>query len=297
MIVEAVTLSRRAGRVLIHIIVIAMMLACLLPLWNIVMISLSAAEAVDANRVGLWPVHFSLRAYERLLSDTQFWRSFLISVQRVFLALALNMILTALMAYPLSKTNHQFKMRKFYMNVMIFAMLFSGGLIPIFLNIRRLGLLNSIWALVLPGAVPIFSVILLMNFFRSIPRSLEEAAIIDGLNPLQILLKVCIPCSVAALATIALFSIVGSWNDFFSGLIFIRTQANFPLMTYIQTLNVDIAAIARTGDVNALRAAMEVSARNLNAAKIIVAAAPLLCIYPFLQRYFITGIVLGSVKE
>jgi len=295
--VKSSTISHKAGSVIIHVIVIALMFACLLPLWNIVMISFSAAEAVDANLVGLWPVRFSLKAYEKLLSDSQFWRSFFISVERVFLTLLLNMTLITLMAYPLSKSNRQFKMRRFYINLMIFAMLFSGGLIPSFLNVRRLGILNSIWALVLPGAVPIFSVILLVNFFRGIPKSLEEAAMIDGLNPLQVLLQVFLPCSVAAIATIALFSIVGTWNDFFSGLIYIRTKANYPLMTYIQSLNVDMAAIAKTGDINALKAAMEVSVRNLNAAKIITAVIPLLCIYPFLQKYFITGIVMGSVKE
>ncbi|MCL2878865.1 MAG: carbohydrate ABC transporter permease [Treponema sp.] len=297
MMIESGTSAHRAGVVCIHIIAIGLMLACLLPLWNIIMISFSASEAVDANLVGLWPVRFSAQAYGKLLGDSQFWRSFLISVERVALTLGLNLVLVILMAYPLSKTNRQFKMRRFYMGIMIFAMLFSGGLIPSFLNIRRLGLLNSIWALVLPGAVPIFSVILLINFFRGIPKSLEEAAVIDGLNPLQIALRIFLPCSAAAVAVIALFSIVGTWNDFFSGLIYIRTKANYPLMTYIQSLNIDIAAIARTGDVNALKAAMEVSVRNLNAAKIAVAAIPLVCIYPFMQRYFITGIVMGSVKE
>jgi len=297
MIVGSKTLSYRAGKIIVYIIVSVLMLACLLPLWNIVMLSFSAAEAVDANLVGLVPVHFSLKAYEKLFTDTQFWKSFLISVMRVLLSLVINMTLVVIMAYPLSKSNKEFKMRAFYMGLMIFAMLFSGGLIPSFLNIRRLGLLNTIWSLVLPGAVPIFSVILLINFFRGIPKSLEEASVIDGLNPFQILVKVFLPCSKAAVATIALFSIVGAWNDFFSGLIYIRTVANYPLMTYIQSLNVDITAIAQIGDINALKAAMEVSARNLNAAKIVAAVIPLLCIYPFLQKYFITGIVIGSVKE
>jgi putative aldouronate transport system permease protein len=295
--IESKKLSHKAGIALIHIIVILLMLACLIPLWNIVMISFSTAEAVDANRVGLWAVGFTVGAYEKLFTDTQFWRSFFISVKRVILAFVFNMTLTVFMAYPLSKSNRQFKMRRFYIGLMIFAMLFSGGLIPSYLNIRRLGILNTIWALVLPGAVPIFSVILLMNFFRSIPKSLEEAAVIDGLNPLRILLQIFLPCSIAACATIALFSIVGSWNDFFSGLIYIRTQANYPLMTYIQSLNIDLVAIAKSGDINALKAAMEISGRNLNAAKIIVAVIPLLCIYPLLQKYFITGIVMGSVKE
>ena len=295
--IDSKKISYRLGRVLIYAIVILLMLLCLLPLWNIVAISFSSSAAVDANRVGLLPVQFTLAAYQTLVADTQFWRSFLISVERVVLALIINMVLVALMAYPLSKSYRQFKLRKVYMNLLIFAMLFSGGLIPTYLTIRNLHLLNTIWALVLPGAVPIFNVILLMNFFRAIPKSLEEAAILDGLHPLQVLIQIFVPCSIASLATIALFSIVGSWNDFYSGLIYIRTKANFPLMTYIQSLNVDLVAIAKSGDVNALKSAMAVSSRNLNAAKIVAATIPLLMIYPLLQKYFITGIVMGSVKE
>jgi len=295
--IESKKLTYRAGRAVIYGIVLLLTLACLLPLWNIAAISLSAAEEVDANRVGFLPRGFTPAAYAKLVNDAQFWRSFLVSIERVALALLFNMTLVTLMAYPLSKSRCQFKGRAFYMNLMIFAMLFSGGLIPTYLTIRNLRLLNTIWALVLPGAVPIFNVILLLNFFRGIPKSLEEAAVLDGLSPLGVLLRIFVPCSIAPLATIALFSIVGTWNDFFSGLIYIRTKANYPLMTYIQSLNVDLAAIAKTGDLNALKAAMAVSSRNLNAAKIVVATIPLLLIYPFLQRYFITGIVVGSVKE
>ncbi|MEK4111695.1 putative aldouronate transport system permease protein [Paenibacillus sp. DS2363] len=291
-------LKDRIGRFAIYAIVIMLALVCLLPLWNIVAISFSSSEAVSANAVGLVPVNFTTAAYTKIIEDTQFWRSFGISVLRVALALVLNMILIILMAYPLSKSKRDFKGRNIYMNIMIFAMLFSGGMIPSYLLIKNLDMLNTIWALVLPGAVPIFSVILVMNFFSAVPKALEEAAFIDGANPLQVLFKVYVPVSIPALATVALFSIVGTWNDFFGGLIYMTKVSNYPLMTYIQSLNVNIADLLQAGtNSSELSNLTEISNKNLNAAKIVVAVIPLLLIYPLLQKYFVTGIVVGSVKE
>lgn len=291
-------LKDRIGRFAIYAIVIMLALVCLLPLWNIVAISFSSSEAVSANAVGLVPVNFTTAAYTKIIEDAQFWRSFGISVLRVVLALVLNMILIILMAYPLSKSKRDFKGRNIYMNIMIFAMLFSGGMIPSYLLIKNLDMLNTIWALVLPGAVPIFSVILVMNFFSAVPKALEEAAFIDGANPLQVLFKVYVPVSIPALATVALFSIVGTWNDFFGGLIYMTKVSNYPLMTYIQSLNVNIADLLQAGtNSSELSNLTEISNKNLNAAKIVVAVIPLLLIYPLLQKYFVTGIVVGSVKE
>lgn len=294
----SVSLKDRISRFVINATVILLALICLLPLWNIVAISFSSSEAVSANAVGLVPVNFTTAAYTKIIDDAQFWRSFGISVLRVVLTLLLNMILIILMAYPLSKSKREFRGRNIYMNVMIFAMLFSGGMIPSYLLIKNLDMLNTIWSLVLPGAVPIFSVILVMNFFSAVPKALEEAAFIDGANPLQVLFKVYVPVSIPALATVALFSIVGTWNDFFSGLIYMTQVSNYPLMTYIQSLNVDIAELLQSGTNSAqLSNLTEISNKNLNAAKIVVAVIPLLLIYPLLQKYFVTGIVVGSVKE
>ncbi|MCT1904431.1 carbohydrate ABC transporter permease [Oceanobacillus sojae] len=296
--IQGNSLSTKIGKFIIYFIVVSLGLICLLPLWNIVAISFSSGAAVAANIVGLTPINFSTKAYEMIMEDAQFWRSFFISVQRVVLALALNLILIVLMAYPLSKTKREFKSRNIYMNIIIFAMLFSGGLIPTYIVIKNLNLLDTIWVLVLPGAVPIFSVILIMNFFVGVPKSLEEAAIIDGASPLQILFKVYIPVSLPALATVALFSIVGNWNDFMTGLIYMSQISNYPIMTYIQSLTIDIAELVRSGtSSDALQNIAEVQNRNLNAAKIVVSTIPLLLIYPFLQKYFVTGIVVGSVKE
>lgn len=287
-------------KTIIYGLVLLMGLSCLIPMWNVVAISLSGSEAAMANRVGLLPINLTFAAYEKIVSDQQFWRSFGISVFRVVAALLLNLVLIVTMAYPLSKSQKHFTSRKLFMNIMIFAMLFSGGMIPTYLVVKNLGLINSIWSLILPGAVPIGSVILVMNFFRGVPKSLEEAASIDGASPWQTLWKVYIPMSLPSLATVSLFSIVGSWNDFFGGLLYMTRTENYPLMTYIQSLTINIAdTIQNSAGITAeqLQSLTEVSNKNLNAAKIVVAVIPLLLIYPFMQKYFVKGIVVGSVKE
>lgn len=284
--------------VVIHLIVIMLGLICLLPLINIVAISFSGSAAVTANKVGLVPVDFTTLAYSRIIEDAQFWRSFRISVIRVALTLALNLVLVIPMAYAMTRRRSEFRMRNIYMNLLIFAMLFNGGMIPTYIVVKNLGLLNTIWSLILPGAVPIFSVILMMNFFKGIPRALEEAAIIDGANPIQVLLQVMVPCAKPSIATVALFSVVGSWNDFFSGLIYMQKVEDYPIMTYIQSLSIDLQELVKNASSSAaLENISELSNRNLNAAKIVVAVVPLLLIYPFLQKYLISGMTMGAVKE
>lgn len=287
-----------AGRVVIYAIVILLGAACLLPLLNIIAISLSSSEAVSANQVGLIPVKFNLGAYQKMIDDAQLWRSFMISVERAVLSLAVNMVLIVLMAYPLSKSNRQFPGRKIYMKYLIFAMLFNGGMIPTYMLVNSLKLTDTIWALILPGAVPIFNIILVMNFFVGIPKAIEEAALIDGASPMKILLQVFIPCSLPVLATVALFSVVGSWNDFFGGLVYMSKLSDYPLMSYIQTLTISLSQLLNSGvSEEELARLGAVSDRNLNAAKIVLSAIPLIVIYPFFQKYFVSGIVVGAVKE
>ena len=282
------------SRVIIWAVVILLTLSCLLPLINMVAISFSGSNAVSANKVGLWPVDFNTSAYQKLLGDAQFWKSFLISVERVVLGTFINMVFTISMAYPLSKSRNRFRAREIYMKIVIFAMLFSGGIIPLFMVVSKLHLTNTIWSLVLPGAVPVFNVILLINFFKSVPDSLDEAARIDGAGPLTVLLKIYLPVSLPALATVALFAIVNHWNDYFSGLIYMSKAEMYPLQTYIQQLTVDMTQIT---DANQLKQLASMNNRTFNAAKIVVSTIPLLIIYPFLQKYFVTGMVIGAVKE
>lgn len=278
----------------VWLIVILMTLCCLLPLLNTLAISFSNNSAVNANQVGILPVGFTLSSYKKLLEDNQFWRSAWISVLRVVLGTGLNMLMMILLAYPLSRSKNRFASRDIYMKLVIFAMLFNGGLIPGYIIVSKLHLLNTIWALVLPGAVPVFNVILLMNFMKGLPEALEEAAVIDGASEWTILTRVVLPISKPGLATVALFCIVNHWNDYFQGLIYMRTPSKYPLQTYIQQLTIDVSQIT---DPQQLIYFMTISTRTLNAAKIVVATVPLLVIYPFLQRYFVTGIVIGAVKE
>lgn len=292
--IKSKTIGGKTADILIYLTVIFMTMCCLFPLLNMVAISFSDKAAASANMVGLVPVDFTTSAYKTLLGESQFWISFWISIKRVFLGTIINMILTILLAYPLSKSKREFKGHDVYMYIVIFAMLFSGGMIPIYLTIKSYGLLNSIWALIIPGAVPVFNVILLMNFFKGVPKSLEEAAAIDGASKLTILLKIYLPISMPALATIILFCIVNHWNDFFSGLVYMNKTSMYPLQTYIQQLSVDMSQIT---DPEQLKRFAQVSNKTLDAAKIVVSTIPLLIIYPFLQKYFVSGIVIGAVKE
>ncbi|MEC0089452.1 ABC transporter permease [Paenibacillus macquariensis subsp. macquariensis] len=273
---------------------LAFTLSCLIPLVNLLAISFSDNAAASANLVSIFPVNFTFSSYEKLLSDTQFWRSFMISVERVFLGIIVNMSLMILTAYPLSKSSKVFHGQKIYMNLVIFAMLFSGGLIPTFMVVKELHLLDSIWSLILPGAVPIGNVILLMNAFRAVPKPLEEAATIDGASQWTILLRIYIPVVMPTLATVMLFTIVGHWNDYFGALVYINQAANYPLQTYIQQLSVEVQNVT---DPAKLMELAKISDKTLNAAKIVVSTLPLLIIYPFMQKYFVSGIVVGSVKE
>ncbi len=282
------------SKIIIWAVVIGFTLSCLLPLWNMIAISFSGSDAVAANEVGLIPKDVNFTAYSKLLNDSQFWKSFLISVERVVLGLAINMFFTVTMAYPLSKSKRRFPAREIYIKFVIFAMLFSGGIIPLFMVVSNLHLTNTIWSLVLPGAVPVFNVILLINFFRGVPEALDDAARIDGASPLQILTKIYLPVSLPALATVALFSIVNHWNDYFSGLIYMSKAVMYPLQTYIQQLTVDITQVT---DAEQLKQMASMNNRTFNAAKIVVSTVPLLVIYPFLQKYFVSGMVIGAVKE
>jgi putative aldouronate transport system permease protein len=203
------------------------------------------------------------------------------------------MTLLVLSAYPLSKSTQEFKGRNIFMWIFLFAMLFSGGLIPTFLVVRGLGLMDKIWALILPGALQIWSLFLMMNFFREVPKEMEEAAVIDGANHFQILWNVFLPISLPALATLTLFAAVGHWNAWFDGAIYMTRAENYPLQTFLRTVVVQLD-MSRLGiDPFALA---QLSNRSLKSAQIFVTILPILVVYPLLQRYFITGLKLGAVK-
>lgn len=282
--------------IVIYLTVILMALACLIPLMNMLAISFSNSAAATAGRVGIIPVDFTTSSYAKLLKEEQYWRSLLISFERTVFGTLINVILVIFMSFPLSKSTREFCAQKVYMRLVLFAMLFNGGMIPTYLVVNKLHLCDTLWSLILPSAVGVGNIILLMNFFRSVPKELEEAAAIDGANPFQILLNVFVPVSKPCIATIILFCAVGHWNDYFTGILYISKIRNYPLQTYIQSVTAAFD-ISRVTDPKKIQEYLTISEKTLNAAKIVVSTLPLMILYPFVTKYFKDGIVVGAVKE
>ena len=277
-----------------YVFLAAFAVLCLLPLLHIFAVSLSGRAPATGGFVSFFPIDFTLENYNQVIGSKPFLRSLLISVVRVLGGTSLNMVVVILTAYPLSKTAKVFKGRTLFIWFFVFAMLFDGGLIPSFLVVRSLGLLNTIGSLILPNAVPIFSVILMMNFFRDVPKELEESAHIDGASHWHVLWFIYIPLSLPAIATLTLFAAVNHWNAWFDGLIYMTDAANYPMQTFLRTVVVELD-LTQVG-MNPLEL-QRLSDRAIRGAQIIVATIPILLVYPFLQRYFISGIKLGAVKE
>lgn len=268
---------------------------CLLPMVNQLAISFSSSGAVTMGAVGFWPVDFTLESYKYMAEKPEFFMSLGVSLERILLAVPVSMFISVLAAYSLSKRNHEFKARKYYIWYFVVPMLFYGGLIPTYMVVKDTGLIDKIWALVLPSAVNVFNILLMMNFFRAIPKELEEAAVIDGAGNTRVLFTIYLPVSMPMLATVTLFFIVNHWNAWFDGLIYMNLPEKYPLQTYLQTMVVsrDLMVMESLRDIRQLS---EISDRTGKAAQIFLAALPVLAVYPFLQKYFTTGIVMGSVK-
>ena len=283
--------------IVIYIVTGAIGMLCILPILNTLALSLSSSTQAMAGKVGFWPKDFTLEAYKFVMSDQQFYASFFTSIKRVLLGGILNFIMMVLAAFPLSHSERSFRGRNIYMWLLIFTMLFNGGLVPTYIVVSQLGLMDSLWALILPGAVPIWNCILLMNFFKNLPDELEEASFIDGAQPVQILVSIYLPISLPALATVILFSLVGHWNEFFSGMIYMNSAQNYPLATYISTMVNITKDLSTITDPDELQTLMKTSDTTVNSAKIFISMVPILIVYPFVQKYFVTGLVVGSVKE
>jgi len=268
-------------------------LLCVIPLVHVLAVSVSSSEYVNANRITFVPMGFTLENYARTFTSNGFMNALGITFLRTILGTALSMLLCFLAAFSLSKEDSYFKGRSIYAWFFVITILFHGGLIPSYLVVVNTGLKNTIWALILPGAVAVFNVVLMMNFFRGIPKELEEAAQIDGAGIVRTLFMIFLPISMPSIATLSLFTIVTHWNSWFDGMIYMEANRQ-PLATFIQSMikNTDFTKIhVNPSDLRIL------SERALKATQIFVGALPVLLVYPFLQRYFVHGMTLGSVKE
>ena len=268
---------------------------CVLPFVHLLAVSFSSSSAVAAGKVGFLPVEFTTSSYEYVITGGRFLHAMAISLERVVLGTLLNVALMVLTAYPLAKDD--LPGRGFLSGFFVLTMLIGGGMIPTYLLVSGLGLKDTIWALILPGALPVYNMIILMNFIRGLPHELEEAAWIDGANPFQTLIQIIFPLLGPSLATVGLFCMVGHWNDWFAGMIYMSNHMNYPLQTYLQTLLVDFEKLLQadtSGNIQDILSKM--NARTGRAAQLFLGALPIMCVYPFLQRYFTKGLTLGSVK-
>lgn len=268
---------------------------CFLPFVHVISISFSSAVEAAAGHVFFWPKGFHTFAYSWMFKKDAFWNSLMMSLYRVLLGYTINMLIVLFTAYPLSKEVRQFRWRTVYVWYFFFTAVFSGGMIPLFLMVKYTGAMNTIWALVLPSALPVWNMILMINFFRHIPKEIEEAALIDGAGHARILFAVFIPLSLPAIATISLFTALNHWNSWFDGLIYLNDTRLYPFQTYLRTLVMN-TGLAGISSITELKDRLLLADRNIKAAQIAVGTVPILLIYPFLQRYFTKGIVIGSVK-
>lgn len=282
------------GQIVLVAFIFLVVLTCVLPFLNVIAISFSSKSAILRGDVSFWPVEFSTTAYEAIFSDKALVGSLWYTVKLTVIYTVLAMVMTILMAYPLTKK--RLRGRQFFSFLALFTMYFSGGTIPIYLNVKEFGLLDSMWSLIIPGLLSTYNMIIMKSFFASLPGELEEAATIDGANDFQILLQVFLPLSLASIATLTLFYAVGKWNSFADAKYYITTRALQPLQLKLYNIikgatAVDVAAIEGGSNANA-----QSISESIESATIIFATLPILVVYPFVQRYFVTGVTIGAVK-
>ncbi|MFK7694417.1 carbohydrate ABC transporter permease [Paenibacillus sp. HJGM_3] len=271
------------------------LVAVLYPLIYVLSASISDPAAILRGDVWLWPKGATLKAYKTVLQNAAILHGYWNTIVYTVVGTAINLIMTIMAAYPLSRKD--FYGRHAITAFVVFTMFFSGGLIPMYLLVRDLGMLNSIWALVIPGAVSVWNLVIMRTFFQvSIPYEIQESAAIDGCSNLKILLRIVLPLSTPILAVMTLFYAVGHWNAFFNALIYLNDRSKFPMQIILREILIqnDVGDMASLADDSRIEYALQVEA--LKYAVVIVANLPVLILYPFLQKYFIKGIMIGAIK-
>lgn len=268
-------------------------LLMLYPFWNQMMMSFSGVHAAAAGGTFLWPKDFTLSTYQNVLKSRSILSGFRVSLLVTISGTLLGTLLTAMLAYPLSKV--KLRGNGVFMFLIVFTMLFNGGMIPSYMLIKNLNLLDTLLALILPNLMGAYNIIVMRSFFASLPPSLEESAKIDGANDVLILFRIIVPLSMATVATIALFTAVMYWNDFFSTILYITSKTKWSMQAELRNLIMNTSQAMRDSGVE-VTTSMSISENTVKAASIVVTTMPILIVYPFLQRYFIKGVMIGSIK-
>ncbi|WP_411830189.1 carbohydrate ABC transporter permease [Paenibacillus alba] len=276
----------------IVLFITAVSITCLIPFLYMISLSFSSNEAIISQKVTLWPVGFTLETYKTILSDVEMIYTLGYTIVLTIVYTLVCMFLTICAAYPLTK--QRLKGRSFILTVLVFTMYFSGGLIPSYMLVKNLDLMNSMWSLILPGAMSVFNLIILKTFFASLPESLEESASIDGCNELGILVRIVLPLSLPSIATLSLFYAVDRWNGFQDALFYITNKNLYPMqlkLYQIITANQQLDAQQGEGSIGAY-----IVPESLKAASVMFATVPILVVYPKLQKYFVDGVMTGAIK-
>jgi putative aldouronate transport system permease protein len=287
--------------IVIHISLAVLLLVTLYPVLHILAVSLSSGTAILKNQITFYPIGFRLNAYRLIFETPRIPRGFKNSIIYASIGTFINLVLTITMAYPLSKK--RLTLRGFYTTLVVITMFFGGGLIPTFILVNSLGMYNTIWALVIPGAIATWNLIIMRTFFQAIPVELEESAYLDGAKDMTILLRIVLPLSKAAIATIGLFYLVSHWNSWFSAVIYLKDAKKYPLQLILREIVIQGRAIEEMVEQGAGKMAEQlsrddsyISLDKIKYSVLFVSIVPMLVIYPFIQRYFVKGVMIGSLK-
>lgn len=276
-----------------YAVLIISLLVIIVPILNLLSVSLSGANPVTSGDITVWPKQFQWAAYQYVGHAAQFFKSFKISVSIALVGSVLGVLLAVMAAYPLSKPN--LPGRRAFMLIYIFTMMFSGGIVPQYLLMNSLHLLNTIWAIILPSVTTVFNLLIVKNYFESLPEEIEESAKIDGASQFGILFRIMLPLSTPVIATIFLFYAVGFWNEYFNARLYITDQSLVPLQVYLRT--VIFEAQSPSGNFNLDQSSLKsLAPQSIINATVILSMLPMVILYPFLQKFFLKGMVVGSVK-
>ncbi|HEX7161991.1 MAG TPA: carbohydrate ABC transporter permease [Trebonia sp.] len=285
------TRSYRVFRIVNAVILALVVAAVVFPFLNVLARSFSSEKYIDSGQVNVWPRGFNITTYTHVMSDPLFWNNYRNTVIYTVVATVVAIALTTCYAYVLSR--RELRGRKVLIGIAVVTMFFNGGIIPNYILVSDLHLRNTVWAIALPNAISVFNLLVMKTFFENLPTELEEAAAVDGMNTYRILWRIVLPLSKAVLATMTLFYAVAFWNSWFSAFLYMDNQGLFSVTVYLRNIiasATSVANIQQSGDVQVQIAA------NIKAVTTVLVAVPILCVYPFVQRYFVSGVTLGAVK-
>ena len=274
--------------IILCVILVFFALLIIFPFWHAFVISISSKDAYAKNSFLLWPTELDFTAYKMVFSDMRLWNGYKITILLLVVGTLYQLFFTVITGYALSRKKWTGK--NFVMNMILVTMFFGGGLIPYYYLIQSLGMMNSVLVMIIPGAIDTFNMLLMRNYFASLPAEMEESAKIDGANDIVTFVKIFLPLSLPMLATVGLFFAVGNWNSWYNAMIFISDSSKWPLQMVLKDMISEMSSQMETPT------ATETFSEGMTMAAIFFTIVPIMCFYPFLQRFFVNGIVVGAIK-